>query len=154
VHRPVNRESDTPIGTYQIWHREGDQLQQVGGLKVANLLVAAEVAMNHPPAEWMDGEAAKDARRTRTGDVIVSPREGAFKIVETTYGFTFEQTSLSGMQKLLREIAEFREDFQMGQEEAARGEFAELFKSRNAPPAREPPQQEHQRQMEREGRDM
>lgn len=151
MHRRVNRESDTPSGVYQIWHREGDQLQQVGGLKVANLLVAAEVAMNHTPAEWMDGEAAKDARRTRTGDVIVSPMEGAFKIVETTYGFTFEQTSLAGMQKLLREMAEFREDLQMGQEEAARGEFAELFGSRSAPPVREPPQQEQQWQMERGG---
>lgn len=115
---PVNRESDTPMGAYQVWHREGDDFQQVGSLKVANLLVAAEVAMTRPPSHWMDegenGRVPLDARQTRMGDVITAPDGGAFKLVETAYGFTFEQTDFAMLRKDVALFAEVRDEARTG----------------------------------------
>ena len=82
--------------------------------------------MHRSPDEWMD--APDNARQTRTGDVIVSPDGGAFKVVGTEYGFTFEQTDFAQLRRDVGLHAELRQDFQMGQEEAARGDFREGMK--------------------------
>jgi hypothetical protein len=102
----INHESGTPMGSYQVWHREGGEFKQVGSLKVANLQAAAEVAMKRSPT-WMKGE---DTRKTRTGDVIVSPEGEAFKLRETLYGFTFEAVDFNQLRQDARESAEFREE--------------------------------------------
>ena len=114
------KQSDTPVGAYQVWHREGDEFRQVGSLKVANLLVAAEVAMNRPSGQWMDG-APEDARPTRTGDVLVSPDGGAFKLVGTEHGFTFESVSFDQLRQDARDAGEFREEVRDGIKTALAG---------------------------------
>ena len=115
---PVNRESEIPIGAYQVWHREGSEFHQVGSLKVPNLLAAAEVAMNRRPAHWMDegenGRVPLEARQSRPGDVIVSPGGDAFKIVATSYGFTFEPANLDQLRQGAAMLAEQREDAMVG----------------------------------------
>lgn len=125
--RPVNRESNTPQGAYQVWHREGDSFQQVGAVKVANLLVAAEATMNGNPSDWMDrgedGKLPSDSRQTKTGDVLISPDGDAFRLKGTEYGFTFEAVDFAQVQRVAALFGEQRAEFQMGQEEAARGAF-------------------------------
>ncbi|MDY3551485.1 hypothetical protein R5W24_000561 [Gemmata sp. JC717] len=109
MQRPVNRESDTPMTPHQVWHREGDDFRQVGALKVPNLQAAAAVAMNRPPHTWMglgdEDKVPDDQRRTKAGDVIVSPDGAAFRLKETTYGFTFEAVDFDALRQAAREIA-------------------------------------------------
>lgn len=118
MQRPVNREAGSPMGAYQVWHREGAEFRHVGSLKVGNLLAAAEVSMNRPPATWMDGQVPEAQRRTRTEDVIVSPDGGAFKLKETTYGFTFEAVSFEHHRQHVKDAAEYREELQAGVRDA------------------------------------
>ena len=126
MQRSTNRESTSPMGAYEIWHREGDEFRRVGSLKAGNLLVAAEVTMSRSPDEW--AQSPDNTRQTRTGDVIVSPDRAAFKVVGTEYGFTFEQTDFAQLRRDVDLHAELKQDFQMGQEEAARGDFREGMK--------------------------
>lgn len=148
---PVNRDSDAPLGVYQVWQQEGDGFRQVGGLKVANLLVAAEVAMNREPAEWMhwdsnEGKVPDDARRTQTGDVIVSPDGGAFKLVETTYGFTFAQVDFGQLRREVALFAEWRQDYAAAKERDGRVTFGEILHGPGKVPVPEPPEKEKERE--------
>ena len=130
--QPVHRESETPIGVYQVWHRDEYAFHQVAALKASSTLGAAEITMMGVTSDWYDAKgypAPEGAiRPTHTGDVILAPEGTAFKVVETLHGFTFQQTDFRQLQSDLKLSKEYGEDFRMGQEEAARGESMESIR--------------------------
>lgn len=114
MQRPVNREASSPMGAYQVWHREGAEFLHVGSLKVGSLAVAAEAATARRPAAWMDVPLPEDQRPTRTDDVIVSPDAEAFRLRETAFGFTFESVDFDALRQTAREAAEHRAELRDG----------------------------------------
>jgi hypothetical protein len=74
-----------PIGTYQVWHKEGDGFRHVANVEADDLLTAvmmpyiSEDDQHYRPVTHMIG----DARETTYGDVIVNPKHFAFEIYKS-----------------------------------------------------------------------
>ncbi len=122
---------------YQVWHKEAEGYVHVANTQ-ATRLVAAIVLPDFAETQTVL-KLAEASRPTTIDDVVISPDGAAYKIAPTTYGgYTFVVTDFTQE----RQAAEQRQDFRMGQEEAARGAFFEDILNGRAEPAPEPPKKD------------
>ena len=143
-----------PRGTYQVWHREDHGYRHVANADVGNLLAALVLPGMPPGTSGREAvtQLVEGARAATFGDVIVSPSGTAYRIDDGRYGPVFQVVDFTELRTVQALFAEQREDFQMGQEEAARGDFAAGIRAFTELLANEPeavPQREKDREIER-----
>lgn len=83
---------DEPRGTYQVWHKQGDDYRHVVNANVGNLLAALVLPDMKREAEERQNiaELTEGRRPTTFGDVIVNPHGQAYRIDDTQYGPVFQ----------------------------------------------------------------
>lgn len=77
-----------PIGTYQVWHKEGDGFRHVANVEAGNRLAALVLPyIKKDEVEYKRVTLLVDDARTITyGDVIVDPEHVAFEIYKPDFG--------------------------------------------------------------------
>ena len=132
---------------YQVWHKEPQGYVHAFTVHGKDLLTALVLPMIEPRGDGVS--AHLDAPRPTTfGDVIVTPQADAYRVSETRHGVVLDLVDFAQIKRDATVHALMREDFQMGQEQAAMGEFRESVRQladilaapspAPDPPAREP----------------
>lgn len=143
--------SDNLKALYQVWHKEPQGYVHALTVHSKDLATALILPMVTPRNDGVS-ELVANTRSTTFGDVIVSPNHDAYEVASTKHGITFDAIDFPPAQ-MAKLAAEQREEFQMGQQEAEKGQFrdcvrmlAEIMNSPSAPPERAG---QHEREVER-----
>jgi hypothetical protein len=121
-----------PVGTYQVWHKEGDWYRNVMNIECGNMLAALVlpyVGKDDPHYQRIT-MLVDEPRTTTFGDVIVNPANVSFEIYKPDFGGVGWRKIDFGKEQFKAILAEQKTDYQAARLRDTGQDYEKFLKER------------------------